>query len=102
MNVVLPQWMPFLHNILTISVEQLLWIIYKAPVEIKVATLKFWLENATTDQLEVMQDVLVASKSQQLLIYVFLLLKDHRSPVATRWNTLLTQGGILLRYNAVI
>ncbi|KAH1008093.1 uncharacterized protein LOC109543813 [Dendroctonus ponderosae] len=84
LNVVLPRFMRFLDKILTISTGQLLWILYKGPWSIKTATLEFWLKNAEAEQLETMEEVLVASKSQKLLIYVLLSLKDPHSPVANR------------------
>lgn len=71
-NIIVPEFMPLINEVLSINPIQLQWILFKFPEEIKMAVVKFWLQNSEPQHLAILEENLFDSKSHDLLINIMM------------------------------
>lgn len=71
-NIIVPEFMPLINDVLSIDPIQLKWILYKFPEKVKLAAVKFWLQNPEPQHFAILDDALFISQSHNLLIDILI------------------------------
>lgn len=83
LNCILPNFIPLIHKILSLTRCQFLWLMFKGTKEIKIATLKFWLDNSQRN-LDKLKEILIATNTEILLIDILLSSGDSKDCIVHR------------------
>lgn len=71
-NIIVPEFMPLINDVLSIDPIQLKWILFKFPENVKMAVVKFWLQNPEPQHFVILEESLLDSQSHDLLINILM------------------------------